>query len=297
MNIYTALGLCFLPSIVCFACFSTVFKVKVPALLFAALFGLIAVLPITFFQFYFSMFFKVHEAVSSRGQLFHLFLKALLFNGLIEEMFKMIFIVLLPTKKIRLKKFFLTVLFFGLVIGSFESAVYMLNYIQSASGKGAVLLYDVIYKRFITSDIIHMSCAGMCGLFIWSIRKRQIDIFAVIFAVLIHGVFDFFVTAGGTSYWLSFVAVLFALIECRVRYVKQTNEDESVAAENETIIVFQQNEDSGEKRKKMDPSIVGISPTKPKDFDGESKVEKKSKKNHDTDKTQEAQLVRKSKKK
>ena len=94
----------------------------------------------------------------------------------------------------------------------------------------------------------------------------------------------------------SFVAVLFALIECRVRYVKQTNEDESVAAENETIIVFQQNEDSGEKRKKMDPSIVGISPTKPKDFDGESKVEKKSKKNHDTDKTQEAQLVRKSKK-
>lgn len=263
--------------------------------MFAGLFGLLAVLPITFLQFYFSAFFQMTENASNHIRMLQLFFKALIFNGLVEELLKMIFIVLIPVKKLRLKKYFLAVLLFGLFLGTFESAVYLLHEIQSAAQRNAQLIYNIVYVRIFTADIIHMCCAGLCGLFVWGVRKKRIDVLSVIFAVFIHGAFDFFVQLSGSFYWLATVTVLFAIMECRVRYIKQTDQDDSVAAENETIIVFQQNENPGEKRKKMDSSIVGISPTKPKDFD-EKKNSKKEKKNSDADKTQEAKLVRKNKK-
>jgi RsiW-degrading membrane proteinase PrsW (M82 family) len=295
MNIYTALGLCFLPSIICFVCFAFFARIKISSLLFAGLFGLLAVLPITFLQFYFSEFFQMVETASNHIKMLQLFFKALIFNGLVEELLKMIFIVLIPVKKLKLKKYFLTVLLFGLFLGTFESAVYLLREIQTATQRNAQLIYNIVYVRIFTADLIHTCCAGLCGLFVWGVRKKRIDVLSVIFAVFIHGAFDFFVQLGFSSYWLAAVSVLFAIMECRVRYVKQTNQDESVAAENETIIVFQQNDEPGEKRRKMDSSIVGISPTKPKDYD-ERKTSKKEKKDSDADKTQEASLVRKMKK-
>ena len=56
--------------------------------------------------------------------------------------------------------------------------------------------------------------------FIWSVKEKQPDVLALIFAVLIHGMFDFFVSFSTWIQWFSIAAILLAIIECRVHYEK-----------------------------------------------------------------------------
>lgn len=265
MNIYFALGLCFLPFILSFAGFKIFSKTGFGLLLIASLLGLVAVLPITFLQFYFSFLIPT-GVLETQKDVARLFIKVLIFNGLIEELLKTLLIAFIPAKKLKLNQFLICSILMGICLASFESAVYFLQNMQGANARGVELLYNLIFIRIFTADLIHSACAGLCGLFIWSVRAKSADGLGIVFAVLIHTVFNFFGYVAGSIHWINIFTILFAIIECRVRYIHQIPE-EAASSENETIIVFQQNEEPGDKRKKMDPKAVEISQTKPADFD------------------------------
>lgn len=219
MNIFLVLLLCFVPLIAVFLIFKFTLKTKTVYQLFSVLFGLLAVLPITFLQFYLDGFswFNSNKWIS-------VFLKAIIFNGLIEEMLKMVFLFLLPSRKMTLGQFFTCALLCGLTLSCFESIVYFLKDLQQANATGAQLLYNKIFIRMITSDLIHTFCTGLAGLFVWSIKNKWCDICALILPVIFHGLYNLFTQytpAVSWFSWFAFAAILFAALECRIHYVLQ----------------------------------------------------------------------------
>jgi RsiW-degrading membrane proteinase PrsW (M82 family) len=213
MNIYAAIALCFVPYIFVFLLFHFAVHVKIMTELWSSLLGLLAVVPITFIQFYIAgiPFFNSGRWSS---ELF----KAILFNGLIEELLKMAVLFLIPSKKLTLGRFFACALLCGLSLGCFESVIYFLQHLQSANSRGAVLLYEQIFIRMFTTDILHMFCAGLAGLFVWSVKQHKTDVMAIIYPVIIHGLYNFFALFDEYR-WFALAAILFAAVQCRIRYV------------------------------------------------------------------------------
>ena len=219
MNVYFALILNFLPFFICFFLFKFLFKMKFSTELFACLFGFLSVLPITFLQFYL-MSLIPEQLFSGKTDLSGLFCKFLVYNGLIEELIKVLLIALIPHKKLNLRTFFAASLLCGFCLGSFESMIYFLQHLSNANQSGAELLYSLIFARMFSSDLIHVFCAGLGGLFVWGIRNKQNNPMIFIYAVVCHGLFDFFVYFDLWIHWFAVAAVLFAVIECRVKYQK-----------------------------------------------------------------------------
>ena len=81
-------------------------------------------------------------------------------------------------------------------------------------------MYSLIFARMFSSDLIHVFCAGLGGLFVWGIRHKKNNPMIFIYAVVCHGLFDFFVYFDLWIHWFAVAAVLFAVIECRVKYQK-----------------------------------------------------------------------------
>jgi hypothetical protein len=218
MNIYAALALCFAPYVIVLLLVKFPGKVKIVPELLVTLLGLLAVLPITFLQFYignFSFFNKDTWA----GAL----LKAVVFNGFIEETVKMLVLFLIPSKKTTLGKFFGCALLFGMSLGCLESAIYFLQHLQRANGMGASLVYDEIFQRMFTTDVLHMFCAGLGGLFVWSVKQHKIDVPAIAYPILLHGLYNFFALYDRYR-WFAVAAILFAAVECRLRYTTLAGE-------------------------------------------------------------------------
>ena len=181
--------------------------------------GLLAVLPGTFLQFYFTSL-APEQLFSGNSGLSGVFLKFLLCNGLAEELIKTLLIAFIPRKNLNLRQFFLSSLIFGLCLGSFESMIYFLCHLSNATQSGAELLYSLIFARMFSSDLIHAFCAGLDGLFVWGICRRKLSPVIFIYSVVCHGLFNFFVYFDLWIHWFSVPAVLFALVECRVKYQK-----------------------------------------------------------------------------
>ncbi len=219
MNVYFALILNFLPFFICFFSFKFLFKMKFSTELFACLFGILSVLPITFLQFYL-MSLIPEQLFSGKTDLSALFCKFLVYNGFVEELIKVVMIALIPHKKLNLRSFFAASLLCGLCLGSFESIIYFLQHLSNANQTGAELLYGLIFARMFSSDLIHVFCAGLGGLFVWGIRHKRNNPMIFIYAVVCHGLFDFFVYFDLWIHWFAVAAVLFAVIECRVKYQK-----------------------------------------------------------------------------
>ena len=219
MNVYFALILNFLPLIACFFSFKFFFKLKFSTELFAGLLGLLAVLPGTFLQFYFTSL-APEQLFSGNSGLSGIFFKFLLCNGLAEELIKTLLIAFIPRKNLNLRQFFLSSLIFGLCLGSFESMIYFLCHLSNATQSGAELLYTLIFARMFSSDLIHAFCAGLDGLFVWGICRRKFSPVIFIYSVVCHGLFNFFVYFDLWIHWFAVPAVLFALVECRVKYQK-----------------------------------------------------------------------------
>nr|WP_180487193.1 PrsW family glutamic-type intramembrane protease [Treponema socranskii] len=187
MNIYAALALCFVPFFVMFSAIRRFAHVGIIVMLYAALLGLLAVAPISILQFYAADIPFLHS-----DHWITQLLRAILFNGFIEEFIKIIFILFLPSKRLSLGKFFLCACICGMSLGCFESAIYFLQHLQQANTIGAHLIYVQMFERMFTSDAVHALCAGLGGLFIRSVKRMRIDIAAVLFAPLLHGLYDFF---------------------------------------------------------------------------------------------------------
>ena len=219
--------LCFVPLLFAFCLFTFVFKLKISHQLLAVLLGLAIVFPISVIQ-YVVPTTNVFQNMPVVGTM----LKSLIIYGLVEELFKTIVLVpVLSTKSIKEEYSAIQLLFLsfllGLSLACFESLVYLFDRLQIANNKGAQLLYHHIFLRIFTSDLIHMSCAGLCGLFVISKRynNNKSKISYLFLAILLHGIYDFFAGFQNNLKYFSYLVVLLALIECRVKYTALTKKE------------------------------------------------------------------------
>ena len=219
------IALCFVPLILAIVIFTTGYKLKLTHQLIAVFLGLIAVLPISFIQF-----FLPELPGIGFSPILHALLKSLLLYGLVEELFKTLILIFLPKKNLteacESREFLQLAFVAGLALGCFESVVYYFDHLQIANSRGATLLYGQIAVRIFTSDIIHMMCTGLCGLFIYTCRNKPTRVSFLIVAVLLHGVYDFFAGFAGNIRWFSVAVVLMAIAECRIKYTSLQNNDE-----------------------------------------------------------------------
>lgn len=219
--------LCFVPLLFAFCLFTFVFKLKISHQLLAILLGLAIVFPISVIQ-YVVPTTNIFQNMPIVGTM----LKSLIIYGLVEELFKTIVLVpVLSTKSIKEEYSAIQLLFLsfllGLSLACFESLVYLFDRLQIANNKGAQLLYHHIFLRIFTSDLIHMSCAGLCGLFVISKRynNNKSKISYLFLAILLHGIYDFFAGFQNNLKYFSYLVVLLALIECRVKYTALTKKE------------------------------------------------------------------------
>ncbi|MGP1475594.1 MAG: PrsW family glutamic-type intramembrane protease [Treponema sp.] len=213
MNVYIILSICFLPFLLCFFLFKLLFKTKFSVEFIAGLLGLAAVLPISFLQFILTDYLNSNSAVN-----LGLFVRFMVFNGIIEEGLKALLLIFLPVKKIKFNEFFTATLLSGLCLGCFESMIYVLQYMQKTNTAASELIYQILLIRIFSADIVHTLCAGLGGLFIYSCKTKQLDITALIFSILVHGIYDFFVYFDNSIRFFAVAAILFAVIECRIHY-------------------------------------------------------------------------------
>ncbi len=213
MNVYLALGFCFLPFFGGFLLLLPVFKKNLSAALIASALGLAAVLSISFIQF------LLADYLSSAGTVgFSLFWRTLVFNGIAEEGLKALLLAAIPVKRLKIQRFFAAAVLSGLCLGCFESAVYLLRHLQEAHSSGAELLYRLIFLRIFSSDALHAFCAGLGGLFVFGCKTKRIDAAAIIAAMLMHGLYDFFACFDNPVRFFSIAAILFAAVQCRISY-------------------------------------------------------------------------------
>lgn len=236
MNIYIALGLCFIPLVLCFFLFKVFSRIKISTELIACLSSFVAILPASFIQFLIVYYFpKVNNL---EGGLFSIFLKTLLFNGIIEEGLKLLFLLFIPRKKTEFPHYFMAALLFGIAFGCFESVVYFTQHLQSAKANGGELIYHLIFVRMFSSVLVHTFCSGLAALFIWSIKEKQADVFSLFIAILMHALYDFFVSFPNFVHWFSIATILVLILESRIHYEKNKPLEEykksSVPAKNNT---------------------------------------------------------------
>lgn len=217
MNLYAILGISFIPAILFFALSKILnrsFKFRHGIL--ACVLGIITIFPASFIQF-----FLLKLELFSGATFASVMITAIVFNGLIEETIKMLFLCALPQKKQTLSAFFCCAVIYGLSAGGFESVVYIIRKFQEITlVSGQEIITNLLIKRIFSAQAVHAFCAGLSGLYLWNFRHlKSKNIMPFIFAVLLHGIYNFF--AGFTSgfRWLSFVAIIFAAVECRINYI------------------------------------------------------------------------------
>ena len=202
---------CFLPLVVFVSCAAILSReFKLWKILLACLLGMLTVLPIALLQSAINGM-KLLNLNGLQG----LLISAIILNGLVEECIKALLLFILPssaTTETKAKRtFFICALTAGLALGCLESFIYLIGGTQR------------IGLRMLTAVVIHMFCAGLGGLTVFSIKIREPRILPLVIAILSHGIYNYFAGFGeGTSYfYISFVAILFAALECRVRYTRQ----------------------------------------------------------------------------
>ena len=215
MDLYALIFLAFVPPVICFVLFSLFVRgQKIRYCAWSCVVGLVTVIPTAFVQYF--VLRKIPVFVSST--VMSLLVTAVIFNGLIEESLKMIFMLLLPQKKLTEAAFFTCALLCGLTLGCFESLIYMTNRMQGVFSGADRAVFELLLKRMFTAVFIHTFCAGLSGLYIWTFKRKASRVQPFVYAVLLHGVYNFFAGFESFFYWFSIVAILFAALECRIWY-------------------------------------------------------------------------------
>lgn len=211
MNIYLLFALSFIPLLTVFL----LFRILVPGQkiryeLWACFVGLLTLIPASFVQYYI-----LNLPIFLANTVINLLITAIIFNGFIEEAFKAGFMFLLPQKKLTLPVFFTCALLCGMTLGCFESVVYMIKKINAAIYPlGATALLTLMVKRMFTAVLIHTFCAGLSGLGLWMLRHKQRHLSPFIWAILLHGLYNYFADFKDYFYWFSTVAILKSIQEC-----------------------------------------------------------------------------------
>lgn len=215
MNLYALVGLCFVPVVVLLSFFiffvdSRRFHLYAISIALA----LAAVIPASLIQY-------AAGAVPffSAGTFLSLLCGSLILNGLVEESVKFGFECLIPRKRMEFTLFFCCILLFGLTVGSFESIIYTLGKIQAdVRHMGQTAAVRLIFRRMVSAQLVHLFCSALSGFSVWSLGGGQRKIRALVSAVLLHGMYDFFMSFGKSFRFFAFAAIVFALVEIRQFY-------------------------------------------------------------------------------
>ncbi len=170
MNLYALLGISFIPAALFFALALILNKdLKIKYCLLSCLLALLTVIPTSLIQFYI-LSLPIFTAYTFASVM----ITAILFNGLIEESMKMLFMCLIPQKKLILSTFFCCVILYGLTVGGFESVIYIIKKFQEIQGQtGKEIVIQLLIDRIFTAQAIHVFCAGLSCLYIWNFRRHK----------------------------------------------------------------------------------------------------------------------------
>ena len=208
MSVYMMMGLSFLPLLCIFVIFRfAISGFKVRYGLLAILLGLLSLVPIVIIQS-----FVRNLPVFTSNTLFAALITVMLFNGLIEESVKMGTLFLLPVKKMNFPTFFALSLVAGLALACFETVIYLF------SG------YLDIEVRTATAVVMHCLCTGLSGISVWLWKnpgeKKKKSWAPWLWAVILHGSYNFFAGFSGFYRWFSLATIMLTALESRIWYKK-----------------------------------------------------------------------------
>ncbi len=193
-----SIALCSIPLVTFYLCFALLVKdFKKLIGLLACLLGLVAFIPIMAIDFLKDGFFDGTSQFSQFVRFLGL--------ALVEEGIKMILLFFLPSKKSTQAAFIAYSVLAGMTLGCFETLLYLIVFVTSTNVRWWAI-------------IIHMTCSCLSGIFVYSIKKKNILIMPFVFAVLFHGVYNYFVDFRDIRRYFAIAVILIALVECKLRY-------------------------------------------------------------------------------
>ena len=229
MNVYAPIILCFVPFVTMFALFAILVPgISVAKQFIASLAGLLALVPITVAQFLIPgmRLFGQSKALS-------ILLYSIVFLGLVEECFKALLLFIVGSKGERASHWFCYSLLAGMIFGCFESVIYFFQDIQNI-GHGVTL--NLIYLRMFTAVLVHTLCAGLGGFTVYYCKNFRLNVWPLLNAVLIHGLYDYFVSFNTPVKYFSAIVILSAAIKCRVCFLQIAEEERAKKAPAKKIL-------------------------------------------------------------
>ena len=210
------IALSFIPLLAVYLCFALLVKdFKKLIGILSCLLGLLAFIPIMGIDL-------IKDRIVDGSQ----FSQLVKFLGLalVEEGVKMVLLFFLPSKKTVQGAFFSYSVLSGLTLGCFETLLYI----------------SIIHARLRWPAIlVHAICAGLSGIFVYSVKKKNVLITPFIFAVLFHGVYNYLADFLDFRNYFAYVVILIALVECKLRYeVLKADLAEKVTANNVKVNKF-----------------------------------------------------------
>ena len=229
MNVYAPIILCFVPFVTMFVLFAILVpNFSTPKGLVASLAGLLALIPITIAQFLIP-----GMRLFGQSKAFSILLYSIVFLGLVEECFKALLLFIVGAKEEKLSNWLCYSLLAGMIFGSFESVIYFLLDIQNI-GHGVTL--NLIYLRMVTAVLVHTLCAGLGGFTVYYCKNLRWNVWPLLNAVLIHGLYDYFVSFDTSVKFFCAIVILSAAIKCRVCYLQISEELRAKKSAKKTVI-------------------------------------------------------------
>ena len=216
LNVYAPMLLCLVPLVATFLLLAILVPgISVLREFLAALAGLIAFVPIVILQFL--LLGNLQKFM--RANLFLSIIHSLIFFGLIEEGMKAASLLILKSRGETLRNFFAYSILAGMALGCFESVVYLLTALGTRPQVSAEFL-QMIFLRMATALVIHTLCAGLGGLCVFCSKNIRRNFAPLVFAILIHGIYDFFAAFNSPLKYFSVAVILLAILECRIFYLR-----------------------------------------------------------------------------
>ena len=232
LNVYAPMLLCLVPLVTTFLLLAILVPgISVLREFLAVLAGLLAFVPIVILQF---SFWNLRIEMLMRTNLFLSIIHSLIFFGLIEEGVKAASLLVLKSRGESLRNFFAYSILAGMALGCFESVVYLLTAVGTRPQVSAEFL-QMIFLRMATALVIHALCAGLGGLCIFYSKNIRRNFSPLVFAIVIHGIYDFFSANVYPLKYFSVAVILLAVLECRIFYLRTR---ENLASEKSSASGF-----------------------------------------------------------
>lgn len=217
LNVYAPMLLCLVPLVATFLLLAILLPgISVLREFLAVLAGLLAFVPIVILQF---LFLGGRLELFMRTNLFLSIIHSLVFFGLIEEVAKTASLLVLKARGENLRNFFAYSILAGMALGCFESVVYLLTALGTRPQDPTGFL-RMIFLRMGSALVIHALCAGLGGLCVFYSKNIRRNFSPLVFAIVIHGIYDFFAAFASSLKYFSVAVILLGVLECRIFYLR-----------------------------------------------------------------------------